>query len=74
LSFHSGMLDLLSTVLCSFSRWDGDQDSLSATLYRARPDVFPASDANPIPSEMPENALATVLNRKRRSLRVSNVE
>jgi hypothetical protein len=34
-------------------RWDGEKDSLSATLYRARPDVFPVSTASPIPSEMP---------------------
>jgi hypothetical protein len=34
-------------------RWDGGMDSLSATLHRARPDVFPVSTSSPIPSEMP---------------------
>jgi hypothetical protein len=30
-------------------RWDGGLASLSATLYQARPEVFPPSDAAPIP-------------------------
>jgi hypothetical protein len=34
-------------------RWDGGIDSLSATLYRARPDMFPLTNASPIPSETP---------------------
>lgn len=33
--------------------WDGEIASLSATLYQTRPDVFPVSDANPIPREKP---------------------
>lgn len=33
--------------------WDGDKESLGATLFRARPDVFPVSNANPIASERP---------------------
>jgi hypothetical protein len=37
------------------ARWDGDAESLAATLYQARPDVFPVSHATPIPSEMPQN-------------------
>jgi hypothetical protein len=47
-------------------RWKGDEGSLSATLYQARADVFPASDASPIPSEMPENALTKVFARRLR--------
>lgn len=54
--------DLLKSSLCQMRGitlitipywWDGNVDSLSATLYRARPDVFPASSAEPIPTEMP---------------------
>lgn len=29
--------------------WDGEKESISATLYAARPDLFPVSDARPIP-------------------------
>jgi hypothetical protein len=32
-------------------------DSLSATLYQARPDVFPVSHSTPIPREMPSLSL-----------------
>lgn len=38
------------------SRWDGESDSLAATLSRARPDVFPVVLADPIPVEMPVGA------------------
>lgn len=31
--------------------WNGERDSLSATLYCARPDVFPLSTAAPIPGK-----------------------
>lgn len=33
--------------------WDRRKESLSATLYRARPDLFPLSTFAPIPSEIP---------------------
>lgn len=38
--------------------WDGERESLAATLYRSRPDVFPVSAADPIPSEMPSRLIA----------------
>jgi hypothetical protein len=43
-------------VSCLTVRWDGELGSLSATLYRARPDVFPVSTANPIPNEIPPSS------------------
>lgn len=36
--------------------WDGSKESLSATLFQARPDVFPASEASPIPHNRPQTA------------------
>lgn len=41
-------------------------DSLASTLYYARPDVFPASDSNPIPDEMPEGTIAAKRERRLR--------
>jgi hypothetical protein len=32
-------------------RWDEDIESLSATLYQARPDVFPMSTSSPIAND-----------------------
>jgi hypothetical protein len=52
-----------ASKLMLIARWDGDEASLSATLYQARPDVFPVSGASPIPSEMPEQAYAAVFNQ-----------
>jgi hypothetical protein len=40
-------------ILFLTQRWNGEKDSLSATLYQARPDVFPVSFAHPIPTEIP---------------------
>jgi hypothetical protein len=52
-------------------RWDGEMDSLSATLYNARPDVFPMSASSPIPSEMPDSVdfMNQNGNRKRENAR-----
>jgi hypothetical protein len=43
-------------------RWDGDKESLAATLYQARPDVFPVSTSSPIPDEMPAVSNSDIQN------------
>lgn len=41
------------TLLCIPFWWDGELESLAATLFQARPDVFPLSTSSPIPSQFP---------------------
>lgn len=47
--------------------WNGEEKSLSATLYQARPDVFPATNATPIPFEMTERAFSKKKKTKENS-------
>lgn len=49
------MLLLFESYCADMIRWDGEQESLSATLYQARPDVFPVSASPPIPAETPDS-------------------
>jgi hypothetical protein len=53
---HIGMQFLIKFSLnfqTYFYRWDGHSDSLSSTLNQILPDVFPKTDAPPIPNNPP---------------------